>query len=70
MTRTVPSLETNRRDQELGGGGDGQNEALCGDRGGKLAASDGDRGQDHDRDNVGEKAVDEADVDFAGKFVG
>jgi hypothetical protein len=37
-------LQTNRRDQELGRGGDGQNEALCGDGGGNLADGDGDRG--------------------------
>ena len=62
-------LQANRGDQELGRRRDGQNEALCGDGGGNLADGDGDRGQEHDRDNVGEKAVDEANIDLVGKSV-
>ena len=38
-------------------------------RGGELAARDGDRRQEHDGDNVGEKAVNETDIDLVGQLV-
>ncbi|HZZ25304.1 MAG TPA: hypothetical protein VFE60_23310 [Roseiarcus sp.] len=63
-------LQANRGNEELGRGGDSQNDALCGNSGGKLAAGDRDRREEHDRKNIGEQAVDESDIDLVRQLVG
>jgi hypothetical protein len=54
--------QANCGDQQLGWRREGQNETLRGDGGGDLADRDGDRGQEHHWENVGQKAVDEPDI--------
>ena len=70
-TFRVPLGEVEARDgdDELGRSGDSQNGVSCRDGCGKLAASDGDRRQEHDRDDVRKKAVDEADINLVRQFV-
>ena len=63
-------VQANRRDQELGGGGNGQEKAVRGDRGGKLAAGNRHSREEHDRDKVGDKAVDEPDIDLVRQLTG
>jgi hypothetical protein len=46
-----------------------ENDVFCCDTGCKFAARDRDRRQEHDGDDVSEKAVDKSDIDLVRQFV-